>query len=145
MDSLQNCFEYTDWDIFKQAATHNNHTDLNTYTSSVLDYITFCMNSVITQRTILTLPNHKPWMNGAVTGLLKARDAAFDSGDAEAYRTARSSLRKGIREAKPSTATRSASRSILTAQTLDACGRASEPSPATTAPHTHKDHPSLTT
>lgn len=58
------------------------------------------MNSVTTQRTILTLPNHKPWMNGAVTGLLKARDAAFHSGDAEAYRTARSSLRKGIREAK---------------------------------------------
>lgn len=84
MDRLQNCFEYTDWDIFKQAATHNNHTDLNTYTSSVLDYITFCMNSVTTQRTILTLPNHKPWMNGAVTGLPKARDAAFHSGDAEA-------------------------------------------------------------
>ena len=100
MDRLQDCFEYTDWDIFKQAANDNNHIDLNTYTSSVLDYITFCMNSVTTQKSILTLPNHKPWMNGAVTGLLKARDAAFHSGDAEAYRTTRSILRKGIREAK---------------------------------------------
>ena len=84
MDRLQNCFEYTDLDIFKQAANDNNHIDLNTYTSSVLDYITFCMNSVTTQKTILTLRNHKPWMNATVTGLLKAQDAAFhSSGDAE--------------------------------------------------------------
>ena len=60
MDRLQKCFEYTDWDIFKQTSIYNNHTDLNSYTSSVLDYVTFCMNSVTTQRTILTLPNHKP-------------------------------------------------------------------------------------
>ena len=76
MDRLQNCFEYTDWDIFKQAVNGNNHIDLNTcYNTSVLDNITFCMNSVTTKKTILTLPNHKPWLNGAVTGLLKARDA----------------------------------------------------------------------
>ena len=39
-------------------------------------------------------------MKGAVIGLRKAWDAAFHSGDTEAYRTARSRLRKGIKEAK---------------------------------------------
>lgn len=97
MERLQNCFEETDWNIFKQTATHCNYVNLNTYSTSVMDYITFCMDSVTTHQTIRTLPNYKPSMNRAVSGLLRDRDAAFHSGDAEAYRTARSRLRKGIK------------------------------------------------
>ena len=52
MARLPDCLEETEWDIFKQNATNNNHTDLNTYTSSVLDYISFCMDSVTTVKTI---------------------------------------------------------------------------------------------
>ncbi|KAI4891286.1 hypothetical protein NFI96_003881 [Prochilodus magdalenae] len=42
----------------------------------------------------------KPWMNREVRLLLKARDAAFRSGDREAYSSARANLRKGISMAK---------------------------------------------
>lgn len=39
-------------------------------------------------------------MNTEVCLLLKARDAAFRSGDAEVYSTARDNLRRDIRKAK---------------------------------------------
>ncbi|KAI4899182.1 hypothetical protein NFI96_003321 [Prochilodus magdalenae] len=42
----------------------------------------------------------KPWMNREVCLLLKARDAAFKSGDWEAYSSARANLSKGISMAK---------------------------------------------
>jgi hypothetical protein len=45
-------------------------------------------------------PNQKPWLDGNVRSLLRARDTAFRSGDRLAYRTARRDLKKGIKEAK---------------------------------------------
>ncbi len=42
----------------------------------------------------------KTWFNSKVKNLLRARDAAFKSGDLQAYKEARRNLRKGIREAK---------------------------------------------
>ncbi|KAI4874708.1 hypothetical protein NFI96_008077, partial [Prochilodus magdalenae] len=45
-------------------------------------------------------PPQKPWMNREVRLLLKARDAAYRSGDQEAYSLARASLRRGISKAK---------------------------------------------
>ena len=42
----------------------------------------------------------KPWMNKDVRLLLKARNTAFRSGDAQAYSTARADLKRGIKQAK---------------------------------------------
>ncbi len=33
--ALQDCFQDTDWNMFKEAATYNNHTDLQEYTETV--------------------------------------------------------------------------------------------------------------
>ncbi|KAI2659609.1 putative RNA-directed DNA polymerase from transposon BS [Labeo rohita] len=77
---LQDCFERTDWDMFK-------HQDLETFTGTVLDYIKFCIGN-------------KPWMTSQVRRLLKAHDAAFRSGDRALYRAARADLKKGIKKAK---------------------------------------------
>ncbi|KAI4896487.1 hypothetical protein NFI96_008190 [Prochilodus magdalenae] len=49
---------------------------------------------------IRTLPNQKPWMNSDVRSLLKARDAAFKSGNSEELKAARHNLKAGIRAAK---------------------------------------------
>ncbi len=34
-EALQDCFDTTDWNMFKQAATYNNTTDLQEYTETV--------------------------------------------------------------------------------------------------------------
>ncbi|KAK3564955.1 hypothetical protein QTP86_031109, partial [Hemibagrus guttatus] len=75
-------------------------TDINIYTSSVLDHINTCIDNVTTVKDMKHFPNQKPWMNSEVCLLLKARDAAFKSGDAEDYSRARGNLKRGIRKAK---------------------------------------------
>lgn len=36
---LQDCFEHTDWNMFREAATYHNIIDLEEYTASVTGYI----------------------------------------------------------------------------------------------------------
>ncbi|TWW59001.1 hypothetical protein D4764_06G0005310 [Takifugu flavidus] len=79
--------------------THT-HTDIDNFTSTVLDHITTTIDSITTTKRITTYPNRKPWMNKEVWLLLKARNTAFRSGEAQAYSTARANLRRGIKKAK---------------------------------------------
>ncbi len=100
--TLQDCFQCTDWNIFKEAATYNNHTDLQEYTETVTAYIKKCMDDVTVTKTITTRANQKPWMTAEVRGLLKTRDEAFRSGDKVALKTASANLSCGIKNAKRS-------------------------------------------
>ncbi len=90
----QDCFEHIDWGVFKEGA------DLEEYTSSVLSYINFCTDAVLPTKTITAFPNQKPWLDRTVWPLLKARDAAYRSGDRLDYSRARIELKKGIQLAK---------------------------------------------
>ncbi|XP_058650447.1 uncharacterized protein LOC131551470 [Onychostoma macrolepis] len=90
--ALQDCFQDTDWNMFKEAATYNNHTDLQEYTETVTAYIQKCTDDVTVTKTITTRANQKPWMTAEVRGLLKTRDEAFRSGDKAALKTARGLL-----------------------------------------------------
>ncbi len=54
----------------------------------------------LTTKTVRTFPNQKPWFDKINRFLLKERNAAFKSGDAQAYSNARRELKKGIKEAK---------------------------------------------
>ena len=98
--ALQDCFNTTDWGMFKQAATYDNHTDIEEYTETVTSYISKCIADVTHTRTITVRANQKPWLTAEVLRLLRARDAAFRSKDAAGLRTARANLSRGIREAK---------------------------------------------
>ncbi|KAI4875046.1 hypothetical protein NFI96_014250 [Prochilodus magdalenae] len=100
ISALQDCFEHTDWQMFREAATYSTTTDLEEYTSSVTSYISKCIDDVTVSKTITTRPNQKPWMTAEVRALLKARDSAFKAGDKAALRKARAKLSRGIREAK---------------------------------------------
>ncbi|KAK3562651.1 hypothetical protein QTP86_003395 [Hemibagrus guttatus] len=86
--------------MFASEATCGTHTDINTYTSSVLDYINTTIDSVTMEKQITTYPNQKPWMNKEVQLLLKACNAAFRSGDTQTYSTSRANLMRGIKKAK---------------------------------------------
>ncbi|KAM4612748.1 LOW QUALITY PROTEIN: contactin-4 [Polymixia lowei] len=99
-EALQDCFNTTDWDVFKQAATHDNTTDLQEYTETVTAYITKCVDDVTDTKTITVRANQKPWLTGEVYRLLKVRNTAFRAGDEVALRKARANLSRGIREAK---------------------------------------------
>ncbi|KAI4876751.1 hypothetical protein NFI96_007079, partial [Prochilodus magdalenae] len=99
-DHISDCFEHTDWQMFREAATYSTTTDLEEYTSSVTSYIGKCIDDVTISKTITTRPNQKPWMTAEVRALLKARDSALKAGDKAALRKARAKLSQGIREAK---------------------------------------------
>ncbi len=57
--TLQDCFQCTDWNMFKEAATYNNHTDLQEYTETLTAYIKKCMDDVTVTKTITTRANQK--------------------------------------------------------------------------------------
>ena len=98
--SLQGCFECTQWSIFKEAATSGDCIDLEEYTETVLAFINKCIDDVTVMKTVKLRPTDKSWLTGEVRSLLRLRDAAFRSGDTEAYNMARHNLKGGIREAK---------------------------------------------
>ncbi|KAK3530795.1 hypothetical protein QTP70_002825 [Hemibagrus guttatus] len=100
ISALQDCFECTDWDMFRETATNNDTTDLEEYTSSVTSYISKCIDDVTISKSITTHCNQKPWMTAKVRALLKSRDSAFRARDKDALRTARAKLSRAIREAK---------------------------------------------
>ena len=97
---LQDCFQCTDWEMFRSAATTDSLVDINEYATSVTGFIRKCVDDVTQTKQIRTLPNQKPWMNSDVRSLLKARDAAFKSGNSEELKAARHNLKAGIRAAK---------------------------------------------
>ncbi|GAA6102852.1 uncharacterized protein LOC121182596 [Tachysurus ichikawai] len=56
------CFECTDWNIFREAATNGDSINLEEYTASVTSYIGKCIDDVTVSKTITTRSNQKPWM-----------------------------------------------------------------------------------
>ena len=90
ISALQDCFECTDWQMFREAATTNSSTDLEDYTASVTGFISKRIDDVTVIKSITTCSNQKPWMTAEVCALLRARDRAFRAGDKEALSTARS-------------------------------------------------------
>ncbi|KAK3537988.1 hypothetical protein QTP70_026507, partial [Hemibagrus guttatus] len=100
ISALQDSFECTDWNMFREAATNGDTTDLEEYTSSVTSYISKCIDEVTISKSITTRSNQKPWMTAKVHALLKSRDSAFRAGAKDALRTAWAKLSLAIREAK---------------------------------------------
>ncbi|KAK3542695.1 hypothetical protein QTP86_034727, partial [Hemibagrus guttatus] len=74
ISALQDCFECTDWNMFREAATNGDTTDLEEYMSSVISYISKCIDDVTISKSITTRSNQKPWMTAKVCALLKSSD-----------------------------------------------------------------------
>ncbi|KAI3376822.1 hypothetical protein L3Q82_000397 [Scortum barcoo] len=53
--ALQDCFQRTDWQIFREAAACEGEVDLEDYTSAVLGYISKCTEDVT------PAPGHSNW------------------------------------------------------------------------------------
>lgn len=50
---MQHCFEHADWGVFKDSS------DLDAYTSSVLDHGQFCTDAVLLKDTVKVFPYKK--------------------------------------------------------------------------------------
>uniref|UniRef100_A0A3B5PZ90 Reverse transcriptase domain-containing protein n=1 Tax=Xiphophorus maculatus TaxID=8083 RepID=A0A3B5PZ90_XIPMA len=100
MEALQDCFECSEWEMFKAAATYNDQINIDEYAMTVSAYINKCTEDVSITKNIITRTNQKPWMTKEVREMLKAQNSAFKSGDKEALRTARANLNRAIRLAK---------------------------------------------
>ena len=94
--TLQDCFDTTDWLMFREAADG----DINEYTDTVSSYIQHCIDDVVPKKAVWSFPNQKPWVDATVRANLRARSAAFNSGDPDQYRKARYNLLKAIKAAK---------------------------------------------
>ncbi|KAI4875037.1 hypothetical protein NFI96_007081 [Prochilodus magdalenae] len=94
--TLQDCFETTDWQMFRDAAG----TDTNEYTDSITSYVSKCTDDIVPKINVRTFPNQKPWINTEVRAKLRAQTTAYNTGDLESYKKARYDLQGTIRLAK---------------------------------------------
>ena len=84
VEHIQACLEATDWDTFKTVSS-----DLDEYTDTVIQYISFYVNSCIPTRTVVSYPNQKPWFNKEIRDKMRSRNEAFKRGDPIVYKTCR--------------------------------------------------------
>jgi hypothetical protein len=72
------------------------------YTTSVIDFISKCIDDVVPTVTVRTYPNQKPWITGNIRIELKARAAAFMERETnpDAYQKSCYALRQTIKQAK---------------------------------------------
>ena len=89
---LQDCFQDTLWTVFKGE-------DLNEFTETVCDYIGFCTDVCLPTKVVTQYPNNKPWFSKQLRSKVVAKDNAYRlrDTDPDAYRKAKSDLKKAIR------------------------------------------------
>jgi len=76
IETLQGCFECTEWDAF-----FGDNPDPDEVTDVITCYINFCIDSIIPTKNITIYPNNKPWITKELKHLLNAKKRAFCSGD----------------------------------------------------------------
>ena len=91
--TLQDCFEHVDWEMFREAAENN----VNEFSDTVSCFISKCVDDIVPKKTVRIFPNEKPWINSEVRAALHARNVAFRSGN---LGDTRATLLRTIRKAK---------------------------------------------
>ena len=95
IETLQGCYECTDWDIF-----FDSSQDINETVDVISDYIVFCENMLIPQKTVKIYPNNKPWISKSLKATINQKKKAFQGGDKVERKAVQKKLRGEIRSAK---------------------------------------------
>lgn len=74
VEELRGCFLCTDWDIF-----HDPDIDINTEVINC--YIHFCVDNILTKKTITMYPNNKPYISKELKDCINKKKAAFRNND----------------------------------------------------------------
>ena len=76
IEMLQDCFDSTDWTVFKS----DGHGDIHTFTDTVTSYMQYCV--CIPEKRVTTFGNNKPWLVSVQQRpLCRKKYQAFKSGD----------------------------------------------------------------
>ena len=96
-EQLQDCFETTEWDIFR-----DEHTTIHEYTDTVSEYIKFCEDVCVPKKTVTFYPNSKAWVDKDIKRLISEKDKAYRNRKEEPtlFRQTKAKLKKAIKEAK---------------------------------------------
>ena len=78
--ALQGCFDCTDW-----FALQDSCGSIDELTDVACSYNSFCVDSVIPSKTIVSYPNNKPWISKELKNLLREKKTIFNSGDKIVY------------------------------------------------------------
>lgn len=94
IEELKGCFLSTDWDVFLKEA------DIDRATESTTAYISFCVDSIIPQKTVKIYPNNKPYITKDIKECIKWKKSAFKLSDTDGVKTAQKELNKHMRAAR---------------------------------------------
>ncbi len=93
---LQECYDCTDWDMFKESCGD----DLDELTDVICSYAAFCRDMIIPCKQVRIYPNNKPWVNKSVKACIQKKRHAFKQGIASDLHVATKELKIEIRKAK---------------------------------------------
>ncbi len=93
--SLQDCFNCTDWEMFKQSTG-----DLDELTDVICSYATFCRDTIVSSKRVKIYPNNRPWVTKSVKSCVKKKKCAFKKGVAPDLLLATKELKTEILRAK---------------------------------------------
>ena len=95
VEDLKVCLDCTDWDIFRSATN-----SLDEYTDAVTSYISFCEDSCVPSRSMVSYNNNKPWFTAELGQLRLAKEKAFRSGVKDKFKESKYRFSKAVRDAK---------------------------------------------
>lgn len=72
--ALRGCFSCTNWDLF-------HDLELEEATNTITDYINFCKDNVLAQKSVTIYPNNKPYISKEIKECLVLKKKAFKNGD----------------------------------------------------------------
>ncbi|KAJ8032344.1 hypothetical protein HOLleu_25852 [Holothuria leucospilota] len=93
VDQLRGCFECTDWTVFDDQNIHDT-------TITVTEYIKFCVDTIIPERSLRLFPNSKPCVSEKLKSLVYEKKAAFLSGDQDLVKEKQLEIKKEVKRCK---------------------------------------------
>ena len=95
IDNLRGCFETTIWDnLFHESDTLDQQTDI------ITDYIKFCTNLCIPEKTVKHQPNQKPWITKHIIEMIEAKQTAHQNGNRKLYHKLKNKITKEMKKSK---------------------------------------------
>lgn len=75
VETLQGCFDCTNWEVLTEGNSLEEATDVVTH------YITFCEEMIVPTKTVKVFSNNKAWITKALKTTLNEKKIAFNSGN----------------------------------------------------------------
>ena len=96
IENLKAEFESTDWNMFIESASNDTDELIDVTTN----YMHFCVEKSIPQKTVKVYSNSKPWINNGISKLLFEKKNAFFTKDKNQIKLVQKKLDKAIQKGK---------------------------------------------